>query len=680
MKNLAHAFKRACMTMLVFGLAACGGGGGGGDTTAAPTGTGLIPPAPSLGETIHADAAVLRPLRAGATWVYRGQDRPYPNAAVQTYIDTVTHAATADGVKESGSNPFNNGEDATTLSAGTGTILSLTADLGIGATPTPLSIVELRSPVRVNDQYTVLDKHFDDAGSDVDGDKKNDSVDIGIYRRVVGTEDIQPENLPLLRTVRVDMVVLARFKYSSNGQTSPVLQLGLQSAWYAPGVGVVRQRLQLPSTTSGDRIAEETLISWDGVSEGLGYTTPHRATVPADAGEFAGQWLPSPRAAIAFDQHAVLMTGHFNVNRCCYAVLSTMDLRGKLTGIQVHEKPANFMPTDFLFRNGNELAWIHASQLNGFLFSVVRFDASGKLLGPAQGAPLELRSSGEPAESVTSVTFASDATGIWAVWVRRHVVVNGNSVTMSEQLVAQKFDFSGKAITQEVQIKDWGRMIASNVRVTAVVNAHQLAVSWRGGPDVGAQAISYAVLAAPFSQPVLKLLTPELLANELLVDLGSSVGFLWSAPYQWTGSIDPNRTTLAYGARLDTAANPVLTTGNLLSNEALSRSWGGPLLATAGAAVSENGASLLVFAPVYDKFWADEGYSGGVNVLAELSLAGTQPLSLASAKITRLPGSTSSGPWDKDLQYVRRILVFPGRVLVFGGYESALVTSVVWRR
>ena len=96
-------------------LTACGGGGGsdGGDE-----GTGLVPTPPALGATLAADATTLRPLVPGAVWQYAGT-----TASGAGYDNTVSHAAAATGVTETGTNTYASGEASVHVVALNGSIL-----------------------------------------------------------------------------------------------------------------------------------------------------------------------------------------------------------------------------------------------------------------------------------------------------------------------------------------------------------------------------------------------------------------------------------------------------------------------------------------------------------------------------------------------------------------------------
>ena len=56
-------------------------------------------------------------------------------------------------------------------------------------------VIELRSPVQVNDQYTAFDRRIVGALPDADGDGMAETLDLASYSRVIGTETVTPVGL-----------------------------------------------------------------------------------------------------------------------------------------------------------------------------------------------------------------------------------------------------------------------------------------------------------------------------------------------------------------------------------------------------------------------------------------------------------------------------------------------------
>jgi hypothetical protein len=239
-------------------LAACGGGGddGGGSGT-----TGLVPTAPVLGATLIDDATVLRPLVDGASWQYAGTA---PGSVA--YTSAVTQAAAVSGVVETSSNTFNDGSSSVHVTAINGSIVQPDPEDIDGDGIADLSnFIELRSPVRVNDQIVYFDKRIAGFVSDIDGDGRAEAFDLAAYSRVIGAEDVTLTGLPTQHAVRVDHIIAGRVVLSKDGTVTPTVT-STQSIWYAPSRGIVRRRLDAPADNGIDRaITDERLTGWDGL-------------------------------------------------------------------------------------------------------------------------------------------------------------------------------------------------------------------------------------------------------------------------------------------------------------------------------------------------------------------------------------------------------------------------------
>lgn len=241
-------------------LAACGGGGSdGGDGGGEPT--GLVPTPPALGDTLYADATVLRPLTPGASWVYAGL-----TPSNISYTNTVTHAAASEGVMESSTNTLATGADTINVVARSGSILQVAPiDFNGDGVNDVSDVIELRSPVRANDQYTAFDERLVGAVPDIDGDARAEALDLAVYTRVIRAENVTPPGLPAIASVRVDRFIAARVLLSANGAFGPTVQ-AIQSLWYASGIGIVKQRLNAPSEDGLSRdFTTETITTWTGL-------------------------------------------------------------------------------------------------------------------------------------------------------------------------------------------------------------------------------------------------------------------------------------------------------------------------------------------------------------------------------------------------------------------------------
>lgn len=222
-------------------LAACGGGGGGGSPSAPPAGgdgpTGLVPAGATPGAVLVDRASTLRPVAADAHWHYRFNDYTGPGPG-RFVVSSAAGAGTA-VVETASDDP----QAPTTVSIdpASGSV-SISSDLVLAAGAAPIRVqgFELRSPVRTNDQYVLVDRRVAASGLDVDGDARQDALDLAIYRTVVGEEAVQlPNGMAPLAAVRVDTVLAARIIPSAGGASQTLVSR--QSTWYAAGLGAIRQ-------------------------------------------------------------------------------------------------------------------------------------------------------------------------------------------------------------------------------------------------------------------------------------------------------------------------------------------------------------------------------------------------------------------------------------------------------
>ena len=157
-------------------LVACGGGGSSGSDGTNAGGSdpanSIVPAAPPLGEILTADASSLRPLISGATWTYAGIHTLDGNST--RYTNAVTQTAQGGTFTETSSNALNEGTDSVTLSLSNGSIINSSVGALLSGLTQQITYPELRSPVRQNDQITLMDQQVTDIGEDLDGDGKND--------------------------------------------------------------------------------------------------------------------------------------------------------------------------------------------------------------------------------------------------------------------------------------------------------------------------------------------------------------------------------------------------------------------------------------------------------------------------------------------------------------------------
>lgn len=278
---MINAIRNAALCAALALLQACGGGGGtadpgsGGGASPSPadSGTGLIPAAGAAGTVLRQQASVLRPLKAGSRWVYRRLD--YTGATTEEVQVQQLAATTAGVVREVDSQDPDAVSEARIDSDGHVRIATSLV-LAPGAAPIAIDAPELRSPVRANEQFVIVDKRLAQSGIDSDRDGKADTVDIAIWRNVVGVQSVTlPNNTVPLDAVRVDTTTVLRITPSAGG--AAVTTTHRLSTWYADGIGVIREA---EAASNGARAwdTDETLLGYDGVTSGYGFV-PNAATL-----------------------------------------------------------------------------------------------------------------------------------------------------------------------------------------------------------------------------------------------------------------------------------------------------------------------------------------------------------------------------------------------------------------
>lgn len=638
-------------------LAACGGGSG---SSSGVSSSGLVPPPSSLGATLVADATTLRPLIAGSSWGYAGTDTV--NGSSTSYTDTVTQTATGNAITEAASNAFNGGTDTTSLSADGGTVTNRALAQFPGGTSQQLSYPELRSPVRQNDQMTVHDQHYADIGSDLDGDGKNDSGDIGIYRVVIGMEDVALPNGTTQHAVRVDMIAMVRATLSSNGAVTPAVRAALQSTWYAPGIGIVKQRLTTPVSDTSNEVVEEVLTYFDGITKGFGTKPATEVRVAADAAVGAGQSLPDANAVVAFPDHAVVIGTYMDAARATqYTALSSIDTNGKVlrTSLYTGVPTSGFLSVGgqlVAVATGNDAVQPCQAKLLHFDAHGAQFDANSNsaiTFAPAAGQTL--------CNDVSQLMSASDGNRLWLAMVR-HSLSTGGWVT---DLFVQPFDDQGTPLAGETRLLSANTFLSDNLSFGGIALK---SVSAAGGKVVvgyATDASSSLKLASITSAGVLTQASvgpatassngPTLLATP------GGAALLWQGPTDIATNIAPVR-----GSLLDSNLMPLLSNGSL-DTQTLPASLAGCL--NCALLLNGSGETLLVgntnFSNSQSATMTFASFSTSAGALASQAVS---PVQLSLADVTRDGSGISQ----------IRVVPFADRVLIVAAANSRLYTKIAW--
>lgn len=397
----------------------------------------------------------MRPLIDGASWGYAGTDTL--NGVSTSYSNTVTQVVSGGILTERASNAFRDGVDAVTLSASGGAVYSSALAALTGISTQLITYPELRSPVRLNDQVTVLDQRFSDIGIDSDGDGKRDSGEIGIYRIVAGLEDVILANGATRQAVRVDMFAIARVTLSSTGVTSPATQVALQSTWFAEGIGVVKQRLTTPVSATSNQVVEEVLTYFDGISKGFGAAPAVQVRMAADAAVDPDRPLESAISVVGFSDHAVLIGDFVGSQSTRSTAISSVDKRGQVTRTSLY---AGLQRSGFVALGDRLLAVVTADNMaSSCQFELMHFDAHGVRVTGRANSVITIRPAlGQTlCSGVPQLQFAVDGSRLWVAMVRRSLSSSG----WVTDLVVRPFDAEGNPLADETTVFSANRLLST---------------------------------------------------------------------------------------------------------------------------------------------------------------------------------------------------------------------------
>ena len=637
----------------------CGGGGGGSGTPAGaggsgastpgqPGGTsGLVPVAPALGATLYAEAAPLRVLRAGAVWTYHGIDKPAGESASEfkAYTNTVTHATVGNGIVEQGTQPFNSDPESNPIRYEGGSYISTNQIAFSAKTPAQaIDVIELRSPVKVNDQYVSVDKHIADGGADLDGDNVNDALDVAIYSTVIGEEAVDLPNRRQVKAVRVDMHLRARATLSKTGTTSPVYD-AVQSTWYAPGVGVVKTRVDEPNRMAGlpNHVVTEILENWDGVTEGLGHT----ATVAADSSP-ASAPLQYFMGAVGFDTHAVAVGDIPDQPQAAGFAVAQIDARGNVVAKRRYASAEllpsmQYMTALQVLRVGNEVRVF--GLVNGRELWMVALDSTGQnIVRPAVRLVSDLQAayigSGIP------YSVVSDDAGIWVGW--------SSAVDTHRSLLAQHFDANGQApgAVNTVEEQTMGEIL----RFSMALDGNRLTFTWISTMD-----------GSPWHVATLDTATGTHLSDQTLGLTLADCRVVQAVALRPGLAIACSALSGIGAAPLDANGTPVLSSGASLKTNMSQMPWLGRTAGYIGL-FDGSGGRLIANIGQLDKFWPEDGTESSFVTVFETSgsaaLVDSEPVLLARiAPFVNVQASVKLG----------------NRLLLIGSDSAGYInTTVVW--
>jgi hypothetical protein len=641
---ISMAFMLSC-------LVACGGGSGSGSGAASgggpvveppPATSGLVPAAGAVGVVVEADAGTLRVLRPGASWIYAGQ--VYASGvggAAQGYSNTVSHASAAVGVTETSTDALHEGVSSENVQVAAGIVKS-----PVQVQPLPnaaveqIDAIELRSPVRVGDQYTLYDRRFADGGVDLDGDRINEALDIAVWTKVVGTEVINlPQRLGV-NSIRVDTTLARRIRYSVTGGYSKVTQL-VQRVWYAKGIGIVQTEFDQPHDTNAAlrHITRERLDSWNGLTQGLGALPLQPAMVPIGAS--AGKPLERPFGAAGFADHAVAMGSISGAQFFEGIALTSIDASGRVTASTDH-RGVNGVGSS-LVRLGADLRLLTLTDVG---IVAVGFDAHGR--NQTQSARVLVPKAAALWSNAQNDWFRVAVAGnrLWLLTLQACDPLG--SSTMLCNLMLHTFNDAGQAVgTPQLIVPGVSPSFISSMRLEG--GADRVLASWqRGG------------LTSVWQFAVADTASGVLLRTGSLGDLGAFALVYPAASDAGLAMVYPSDATFGglAAVALDATFEPIRGTPGSLNQELVSKPWMEP-------------ASLSALATESGKLWFATSLTTGAvdTTLSELRW------SVGTA------ASTGSLQLLGRLRYLDSPFLVPlsDRVLVIGSSNFAMAATAVWR-
>lgn len=621
----------------------------------------MIPVAPTLGATLYADATTLRPLAAGMRWTYAGTRTTTAN--VGRYDSDVRIESEGGALVEKGWQVFEGGHESSTLTVSSGNVSSSEMlDLG-GAQAQAVTSIELRSPVRANDQIVVLERFDVATTSDIDGDKKTDTVDLAFYRRVIGDEDV---DLPALgrtmRALRVDDTAIIRFHRSSDGGLAPAVTT-TGSTWYAPGVGIVRRSLSEPLAGGESQQYDERLQAFDGGIQGRGALMHTRPDQPALQG-LLGQTL---LGATALGNKVLVLSRHIPAGAAVpVARLAVLDASGRVLSSRVVEGMSadEFAPSQ-LVGGATEALLVARETVSRddpfihYQLRAWRVDADGQLVGPASGTVLPL---GEM-HYAGSYRIAAEGGRWWVLW--QGGTADGQSTPMP--LYLQAFDTAWQPASTRHALEPGKLFVMPRIFGLATAPGRVGAVWTAADPWT---ELRVAQLTSDG--------TPRITSLGQVDDTSAQLGWGNTAPLTLMGD---GRAALYWHSTLFGAwdarslrmrgllvgadGNPVRTTAGSLETEWLPAQWG----VASSTPVSVGGpGGLLLGSWGYESWRPGDPPTTAILQLAKVSVGANAGLAAGTANVLRWRAyDTLHGPFDHYGRFSPSVWVrLNDRVMVLG--------------
>ena len=210
------------------------------------------------------------PLAQGSTWSFQGTDPTRTDPTTGQPPLPYSNTATISGTKSVGgvvttvlseTNPLNEGapEESYYTKDGRGLTFHGNNDSTDVATPQLVPYLTLRFPFGTGSTFEEINKKGLIFGQDLDGDGKNEKIDILSIVTVLGFESVSVPAGPFPNCAKVETTNTLTAIASSNGET--VSLLVTQTTWYAPGVGPVKRVLTVEDQTVTEELTSFTTVA-----------------------------------------------------------------------------------------------------------------------------------------------------------------------------------------------------------------------------------------------------------------------------------------------------------------------------------------------------------------------------------------------------------------------------------
>lgn len=657
------AFLIACLLSAL--LTACGGGGGSGGAgspgtvPSVSTGTGLLPSPVVLGATLADDASTWRPLNDKAVYSYRGKHSIQGSAQPDSfYEDVVTQAAQSGGTVENSTNAYNDGPDTTSapvlVQAGAVT-QQVPFQFAAGGATLTLDYVELRSPIRTNDRYVITDHRIADIGVDVDGDKKNDGLDLAVWVQVVGEEMLDLPYRKAVRTIRTEATIRARIVPSSGIAAPAAVDVRL-TVWYAADIGPVKVRRDSPHPNNDQWrvIDEETLVTYDGIVGGVGSSANVQMLRTS-----AGEAIPLAYDAAGFDDHIVTISNLPGTYPAAGFMLTEIGPRGALMAATAF--PVAGLPEPVynprLLRLGDELRLVYVG--NGGV-SMLRISADGQTL--LSKTPIVLQHGPLGQVPYLSQFPFKAATSQGALWLVTTPYVGSDTIPQA-RLELRRFDAAGSQVGAPQAIES-GNTAYGVSALDMSASASQLVMTWYHG-------------------------TPAAGPRHMIVDATTGLSVPTATA---SGLSDLGPACQAQGLPLALSANNLVACGAYASSAVTLGANGLPLTNADGSIRNDSllpadwsassgvlnwvtdAQRLSFFGRRFEKLWPEDSLESSFFQFAEIPLVSSGPDITAYRMLGRVLSKTLQPQFAFTLG---------NRVLVIGSdcncQTGVLGTTIVWR-